>query len=105
MENIVLTEAYYYILLSLYKPLHGYGIMQKVEELSHTRLRLAAGTLYGALNSLLDKAWIDALPIEEGSRKKEYQITSLGQTVVLAELERLEELYENGKTITGGKTK
>ena len=105
MENIVLTEAYYYILLSLYKPLHGYGIMQKVEELSHTRLRLAAGTLYGALYSLLDKAWIDALPIEEGSRKKEYLITSLGQTVVLAELERLEELYENGKTITGGKTK
>ena len=33
MENIILTEAYYYILLSLFKPLHGYGIMQNVESM------------------------------------------------------------------------
>ena len=55
MENIVLTEATYYILLALYNPQHGYGIMQEVEELSKGRVRLAAGTLYGALNVLVDK--------------------------------------------------
>ena len=44
-DNIVLTEAVYYILLSLYEPLHGYGIMQKVDQLSAGRVRLAAGTL------------------------------------------------------------
>ena len=32
--NIVLTEAVYYILLSLTTPLHGYGIMQRTSELS-----------------------------------------------------------------------
>ena len=68
--NIVLTEAVYYILLSLYKPLHGYGIMQNVEQLSGGRVKLAAGTLYGAINTLLEKHWIEALPGEKDSRKK-----------------------------------
>ena len=47
-DGAALTEAVYYILLSLLSPLHGYGIMQKVESMSGGRLRLAAGTLYGA---------------------------------------------------------
>lgn len=33
-ENLVLTESTYYILLSLYTPQHGYGIMQQTEQLS-----------------------------------------------------------------------
>ena len=62
MPQLALTEAVFYILLSLQKPLHGYGIIQNVEQLSGGRVKLAAGTLYGALNSLVDKGWIDALP-------------------------------------------
>ena len=45
MESIALTEAVFYILLSLDEPLHGYGIMQNAERLSNGRVRLAAGTL------------------------------------------------------------
>ena len=41
MENIALTESTYYILLSLYHPQHGYGIMQQTEHLSGGRVRLA----------------------------------------------------------------
>ncbi|MBQ4101229.1 MAG: PadR family transcriptional regulator, partial [Oscillospiraceae bacterium] len=52
MPNPALTEAVYYILLSLTKPMHGYGIMQNVETLSNGRVKLAAGTLYGAINTL-----------------------------------------------------
>ncbi|MBQ1251829.1 MAG: helix-turn-helix transcriptional regulator [Firmicutes bacterium] len=102
MENIALTEAVYYILLSLSEPLHGYGIMQNAEELSKGRVRLAAGTLYGAINSLLEKGWISALPGEKNSRKKEYMITDTGREVVTAEISRLEELLQNGKEITKG---
>ena len=102
MENIALTEAVYYILLSLSEPLHGYGIMQNAEELSKGRVRLAAGTLYGAINSLLEKGWISALPGEKNSRKKEYMITDTGREVVTAEIRRLEELLQNGKEITKG---
>ena len=73
--NTALTEAVYYILLSLMEPLHGYGIMQNVEQLSNGRLRLAAGTLYGAISSMLEKGWITALDGAADSRKKEYVIT------------------------------
>ena len=51
-DSLALTEATYYILLSLVSPRHGYGIMQLTEELSHGRVHLAAGTLYGALSAL-----------------------------------------------------
>ena len=70
MENLALTESTYYILLSLYHPQHGYGIMQQTEQLSGGRVHLAAGTLYGALTSLCEKGWIRPLPAESGSRKR-----------------------------------
>lgn len=101
-ENIVLTEATYYILLALYNPQHGYGIMQEVENLSKGRVRLAAGTLYGALNAMADKGWIQQLPVEAGSRKKNYQITDFGLEVLENEVERLRELVSNGDKILKG---
>ena len=94
-----LTEAIYYILLALQEPLHGYGIMQKTSTMSNGRLILSAGTLYGAISNLLEKGWI--LPCGESpdtdGRRKMYPITEKGQEVLLAELERLEELVENGR--------
>ena len=48
-ETSALTEAVFYILLSLNQPRHGYGIMQETERMSGGRVHLAAGTLYGAL--------------------------------------------------------
>ncbi len=97
--NGALTEAVYYILLSLLEPRHGYGIMQNAESLSNGRVKLAAGTLYGALNTLLDKGWITALPGEKNSRKKEYVITETGRETLRQELTRLEELVTNGKAL------
>ncbi|WP_080873496.1 PadR family transcriptional regulator [Oceanobacillus timonensis] len=98
-EQVALTEAVYYTLLSLYEPLHGYGIMQKVEKMSEGRVILAAGTLYGALNNLLKKQWIKELPKNVNSRKKEYLITPQGKQMVELELLRLQELINNGKKI------
>ena len=70
-ESLVLTESTYYILLSLVVPRHGYGIMQQAEQLSGGRVRLAPGTLYGALNALCEKGWILPLPVTGDSRRKE----------------------------------
>ena len=103
-NELALTESTYYILLALYEPRHGYGIMQQVESLSKGRVHLAAGTLYGALNALCDKEWIVQLPGEDGSRRKEYRLTRRGYGVLKAELERLRELVENGDAILGGKS-
>ncbi|MCD8356414.1 MAG: PadR family transcriptional regulator [Clostridia bacterium] len=98
MESMALTEAVFYILLSLDQPMHGYGIMQNTERLSGGRVRLAAGTLYGAINTLLKKGWITALP--SAGRKKEYQLTDDGRAAVRAEIERLRELLGNGEMLT-----
>ena len=102
MPNPPLTEAVYYILLSLTEPLHGYGIMQRAEQLSSGRVRLAAGTLYGALNTLLERGWIAAGP--QSGRQKRYQLTPQGREALLGELARLRELVENGEKLLGGKT-
>lgn len=98
-SNNALTEAVYYILLALTTPLHGYGIMQRTAELSNGRLVISAGTLYGALSTLMEKGWIKQLDIVADSRRKEYQITAAGREVLEQELARLEELVANGEKI------
>ena len=75
--------------------------MQQAEALSNGRVRLAAGTLYGALSAMVDKGWIRQLPVEEGSRKKEYQLTEKGRSVLGNEVARLRELADNGERILG----
>ncbi|QHT63694.1 helix-turn-helix transcriptional regulator [Paenibacillus lycopersici] len=97
-----LTEAFYYILIALYaKPSHGYGIMQDAEEMSGGRVKLGAGTLYTALNTLLGKGLIEHYPVPDGTdpRRKMYAVTVDGKQVVAAELERLEELLAAGRRI------
>ncbi|MBU3112907.1 PadR family transcriptional regulator [Clostridium lacusfryxellense] len=101
-ERGALTEAVFYILLSLYAPMHGYGIMQNIKNLSNERVNLGAGTLYGAINTLLEKDWIKSVIGAKDSRKKEYKITDLGKSIMQIELDRLEELIGNGKKIIGG---
>jgi hypothetical protein len=82
-------------------PRHGYGIMQFVKELSGGRVILGAGTLYGAINTMLEKGWIKSLPGNEDSRKKEYEITEKGKEIVRREFQRLQALIEQGKRIIG----
>jgi len=101
-ERGALTEAVFYILLALYTPMHGYRIMQTVRDLSSGRVELGAGTLYGAINTLLEKKWIQPVAGEQDSRKKEYAITTLGKSVVESEIKRLQDLIETGRKIVRG---
>ncbi len=101
-----LTEGTYYILLSLIEPNHGYGIIQRTLELTGGRLELGAGTLYGAINNLLEKGWIALYSEEKESRKKkEYVMTRIGRAALEEELERLEELLGNGRKLLDAKEK
>lgn len=96
-----LTEVTFFILLSLYTSRHGYAIMQFVEEKTHGRLLLGAGTLYGALTALQNKGWI--IPREnDGNRKKEFEITASGKEAAERELLRLKELTQIADQIIGG---
>lgn len=93
-----MTEAIYYILLSLRRPNHGYGIIQEVSDMTGGRVTLGPGTLYGAINTLLNKGWIVLVRADINSRKKkEYIITDKGREAFAAEQKRLAELLENGR--------
>lgn len=101
-KQAAMTEAVYYILLSLQKPNHGYGIIQDTMDLTAGRLELGAGTLYGAINTLLDKEWIRLYSEDKQSRKKkQYIITEDGKWMLRQEMKRLNELLENGKRMLG----
>ena len=102
-KNQPLTEALFYILLAVRKPVHGYGVIQEVAEMTGGRVNLGPGTLYGAINSLLEKGWIRLYSAEAGSRKKkEYVITAAGREAFAAEMARLRELARNGEKMEDG---
>ncbi len=87
-KNLPLTETVYYVLLALIEPAHGYAIMQKVEELSGGQVRLAAGTMYGAIENLLKKKLITSLHSDD-PRRKIYVISDLGKKVLYADYKRM----------------
>lgn len=97
-----LTEVTFFILLALYRPKHGYAIMQFIEEKTGGRLVLGAGTLYGALNTLLDKGWIEPYSAQQG-RKKEYSITQQGRQAAEKELARLRLLVQTASDVMEGR--
>ena len=92
-KYLPLTETTYYILVALLEQGHGYYIMQKVEELSSGKVRIAAGTMYGAIENLLKQKLIQSVSGED-KRRKLYVITDSGKEVLHGEAERLRYLIE-----------
>lgn len=82
--------------------MHGYAIMQNIDRLSKGRVMLGAGTLYGAINTLVERGWITGVSGIRDTRKKDYIITDSGRSAVTREIDRLVELLENGKNIARG---
>ncbi|WP_019792912.1 PadR family transcriptional regulator, partial [Streptococcus sobrinus] len=80
-KHLPLTETTYYILLALLEPGHGYVIMQRVEDLSDGDVRIAAGTMYGAIENLLKLKWIKSIPSND-KRRKVYALTDKGQEIL-----------------------
>lgn len=87
-----LSETAFFILLALYTPRHGYAIMQFVEARTAGRLKLGAGSLYGALQTMTSRGWIVPCSAEVESRRKEYEITQVGRLIAEIELMRLKNL-------------
>lgn len=89
-----ITEAYYYILLSLQTPRHAYGVKKQIEALTNNRVKLSAGTLYGAIEALLRKGFIIPYRLDSSS-KKDYIITEQGKIVLFEEYKRLSSLIDD----------
>ncbi|MDT8716772.1 PadR family transcriptional regulator [Clostridium sp. 19966] len=97
-KYIPLTEATYYILISLTEPLHGYAIMQKVDDMTEGKVKLGPGTLYGAIGKLVKQGFIiEAAEDDDEGRRKSYRLTELGKMVIMLEHSRIKLLYDNSK--------
>ncbi|MFF5213634.1 PadR family transcriptional regulator [Streptosporangium sp. NPDC000396] len=92
MKSTPLREQSYLILLALAPdPLYGYGIITAVRELSDERVKLGAGTLYGALDRLGADGLVvlDHEEVVDGRFRRYYRLSGLGREVLTAETERL----------------
>jgi DNA-binding PadR family transcriptional regulator len=94
MIQIPLTEPVLLLLLSLAdQPRHGYSILKDVATMSGGRVQLSTGTLYGALQRLLNQGWIERFEENEGTRdRRAYRLTSRGRRNLQAEVERMRHL-------------
>ena len=98
-RSLPLTEATTYILLALNEPLHGYGVMQKIEQLSEGTVRVGPGTLYGAFSTLEKDGLI--VKVGEEERRKSYALTPRGRQVLREQIRRLEILFRNARHLNG----
>jgi len=94
---VPMTETGFYILLCLREPNHGYGIVQKVRELTDGDIILTPGTMYGSLSKMEKDGLIRF--VREEDKRKIYSITELGNEVLDIEIRRIERLYRNIKEI------
>ena len=96
-KYLPLTESTYYIMLTLVEPLHGYGVMQKIEEISKGTVKVGPGTLYGAFTSLEKEELI--VKVKEEDRRKSYVLTPKGKKVLMNQIKRLEIMTQNGLSV------
>lgn len=97
LKYLPLTESTYYILVALATPLHGYGVMQKVETLSQGMVAVGPGTLYGAFQALEKEGLIVKAGEEE--RRKIFALTHKGRAVLEEQIRRLEQMALVGQDI------
>jgi DNA-binding PadR family transcriptional regulator len=94
METLALSEPVLFVLLSLAEqPRHGYSILKDIESMSGGRVLLSTGTLYGALQRLLDSGWIERVEEADAPRdRRTYRLSSHGRRNLQMEIERMRHL-------------
>ncbi|MER8183138.1 PadR family transcriptional regulator [Kitasatospora sp. NPDC094015] len=72
-------------------PRHGYALIQEIAAISGGRVRMRAGTLYGALDRLLGQGLIhvEREEVVDGRARRTYALSDSGRSVLAAEAERL----------------
>ena len=95
-----LPEAHFHILIVLAEgDKHGYSIMQEVAALTGGKIRMSPGTLYGAIQRLVEQGFIEEVGgfANAGERRRYYKITRAGRAAASAEVERLGSLLETAR--------
>ncbi len=94
-ETEQLTDAAYYIMISLVVKRHGYAIMQYIEQLTDGLINIGPATLYTLLKKMNGSGLIEQVDdLEE--RKKLYQLTDNGLMMLKNEVKRREKMAAHG---------
>ncbi|MFG1917602.1 PadR family transcriptional regulator [Micromonospora sp. NPDC048898] len=96
-----LREPTFLILTALAaEPMHGYGLIGEVAALSDNRVSLRPGTLYGALDRLVDAGLVevDREEVVDGRLRRYYRLSPTGDATLTAETERLRRNVEAATT-------
>ena len=83
---------------------HGYAIMAEVADLSDGRVKLGTGTLYGALERLLDAGLVVAAREErvDGRLRRYYHLTDVGHGALTTELDQREAFTRSARRRLAG---
>lgn len=93
-----MKSHWFYILLSLSSSArYGSAIQEDVRALSDGEVRLWPATLYGSLEELTERGWLEEIdaterPADSGGRERFYRLSGEGRRALEAEAERLEAL-------------
>lgn len=77
-------------------PLHGYGILLRIQQISKDRLEIQQGSLYPALYRLEHQGWIASQWGESENKRKAkyYRLTAAGQRKLQTEAEKWNRMAE-----------
>ena len=96
-----LPDVVFHILVALAdNERHGYSVMQEVTALTDGRVRLSPGTLYGAIQRMLEQGLIEEVRGPKAAadeRRRFYRITADGRHAAVAETERLRRLLAQAR--------
>ena len=108
LDEDILTDSTYYVLLTLVKPMHGYGIMQEINEFPNGEMIIGPASLYTIIKKLQDADLIQLLEDDE-ERRKTYTLTSKGKEILKKDIKRRITMVRHGeealKYLEGGRNK
>ena len=100
-----LTPAVFHVLLALADgPLHGYAIMQAVEQSAGAELRMGPGTIYGSIQRMEEAGLVRELATRSDDRRRVFSLLPAGRRALESEARRLTRLADlvRGKQLVPG---
>jgi DNA-binding PadR family transcriptional regulator len=105
LAQLPLTPAVFHVLLALADgPLHGYAIMQAVEQSSGAELRMGPGTIYGSIQRMEQAGLVREMTARSDDRRRVFALLPAGRRALEAEarrLARLGDLVRGKRLVTG----
>ena len=91
METPIREPTFLILTALAAEPLHGYGLITEVARLSDGRVSLRPGTLYGALDRLLDAGLVavEREEVVDSRLRRYYRLTDHGGDLLADETERM----------------